>query len=144
MTPEEQAAARKAQFEQYTRAKHGPEAAASPTATSAPSWSAAELDEIAVVLVKSVIETAIAAASPKGTYVLVTERFWKMIVVRHDTEAAARAHAARLWACCVVAHEATPGKFQELLAGGLSSALTTGAPHKRIRAHIAATLGPIG
>ena len=107
-------------------------------------------EAVAVTMVQSAIETGLQqsttevaedARDSNGEYLLVTERLWKVHVARHETEQAARAHAKRLWSCCVVLRSTAPGAYEEVLKSGVSAPLAGGMAYPRIRKYIDENLG---
>ena len=79
-------------------------------------------------------------------YLLVTERFWKYVVIGHDDEALAKKHAEKLWSCWVLfkrdqSMTSPPGVYTEVKAGGVSAPLTFGKVHPKIRNYVSQNVG---
>jgi len=71
-------------------------------------------------------------------YLLVTERMWDKLVITHDSEPKARAHASRFWSGWVLF-------VKDPIAGGLTApwrelgcgGFTLGGAHKKLRKYVA-------
>ena len=79
-----------------------------------------------------------------GDYLLVTERLFNMVVIRHVDEEAAKQHADRFWSCWVLfKKDGDTGSYEEVGKGGKTAALTMGKPHNSIRKYVAANFGTL-
>ena len=85
-------------------------------------------------------ETVEGALNANWAFLIVTERLWHYVVIGHDDEATARAHAAKMWSCWVMYRQVAAGKYEEIEVGGVSAPMTFGVVHKKIRKYVDANL----
>ena len=125
---------------QLTEDDAATDALAKKTAAQAVAAATTSVDDDAVLVEPP---PKVEAEAAEGDFLLVTERLWKFVVIRHVDEASALNHAARFWSCWVLFRKDANGVYEEVCVGGKTAALTMGMPHKSIRAYVAANFGEL-